>query len=144
MMEEDGFQPGLRFSFFDGVILIAGAVGGVWAWRFEWWLGLMIVCVVVHFFLFCNVFRIARVPELIWAGAFVLLAGSAIVFGRPAWWMVFAGGLVVSSILIFRETRKPCYHGVRWRRWNPGLEEWWRQRQAGTDQTRADDGWPPS
>ena len=98
-------------------------------WNVEWWLGVLIGFVVLHFFLFCNVFRIARRPELVWAGVFVLLAGLAIVFEMPAWWMVFGGGLLLSAILIALETRKPGYHGVGWRRWNPGLEEWWRKQR---------------
>ena len=126
---EARFAPGFRFSFFDGLILIAGAVGSVFGWNVEWWLGVLIGFVVLHFFLFCNVFRIARKPELVWAGVFVLLAGSAIVFEVPVWWMVFAGGLLLSTILIALETRKPGYHGVGWRRWNPGLEEWWRKQR---------------
>lgn len=132
MKEERKFQPGFRFSLIDGFILIAAASGARWAWKFEWWLGAMIAFVVLHFFLFCNVFRITRKSELLWAGIFVLLAGSAIAFEQPAWWAVFVGGLLLSAALIAMETRKPCYHGVAWRRWNPGLEEWWRNQGNGT------------
>ena len=38
------------------------------AWQTVWWLGFAIAYVVAHFFLFCNVFRIARRPELIMGG----------------------------------------------------------------------------
>jgi hypothetical protein len=130
MVKNAAFQPGFRFSIFDAVILAGGGIGTAMGWSVEWWLGVLVGFVVLHFFLFCNVFRVARGPELVWAGSFVLLAGSAIVFRVPDWWLVFTGGLVLSAFLIYRETRKPGYYGVGWRRFNPNLEEWWRKQRA--------------
>ncbi|CAK0748261.1 hypothetical protein CCP3SC1_1760005 [Gammaproteobacteria bacterium] len=40
---------------------------------YVWWAGLLIGLVLGHFFLFCNVFRVTRQTELIWAGAFITL-----------------------------------------------------------------------
>ena len=131
-MSTEKFQPGFRFSVLDAVILIAGGAGTVISWAQDWWRGVLVAFVVLHFFLFCNVFRIARKPELVWAGSVVLLAGSAILFQVLEWWLIFAGALSVSTMLIVRETRKPCYHGLGWRRFNPNLEQWWQEQRAKT------------
>ena len=124
-MNEARFRPGFRLSVFDGVILLAGLIGGLVAGRQAWWAGATVGFVVLHFFLFCNVFRIPRVPELIWAGVFLVLAGSTILFEVPGWGMTFGLSLVCSSALIWKATRRKDYHGVFWERRNPGLREWW-------------------
>lgn len=81
--------------------------------------------VVVHFFLFCNVFRISRRPELIWAAAFTLLAASTFFTGIPGWNLTVACSLLFTVVLITRETRKPYYHGIAWSKLNPNLRTWW-------------------
>jgi len=51
---------GLRFSILDGVVLVLAAVVTVGTWSTTvGWSG-MVLFVVLHFFLFCNVFRIRR------------------------------------------------------------------------------------
>ena len=89
------------------------------------WLGVVIAFVVSHFFLFCNVFRIARKPELIWAAVFTALTGSTVVTNKPGWIITFTSSFLVAVVLIYLETRKPHYHGIGWQRINPGLREWW-------------------
>lgn len=127
-MNEAHFRPGFRLSVFDGVILLAGLIGGLVVGRQAWWAGATVGFVVLHFFLFCNVFRIPRVPELIWATVFVLLAGSTILFEVPGWGMAFGLSLVCSAALIWRATKRQDYHGLLWERWNPGLREWWEEQ----------------
>ncbi len=125
------FQPGFRISFGDVAFLIiclGGAAYAAWATGLPW-TGFVVAFVVLHFFLFCNVFRIARVPELIWGGIFAALAGSTIVFGKPGWLATSLISLALTVFLLVRETRQPHYHGVGWQRWNPKLPEWWRSRR---------------
>ena len=96
-----------------------------------WWWGYIIAFPVLHFFLFCNVFRIARTLELAWAAAFVGLAGGTILEGVPGWTATTVASLVLTVVVIALEMGRPSYHGVLWRRINPNLPDWWRSRNGG-------------
>jgi len=121
------FKPGFRISIIEGMILCAGIVGGSLLGKYIWWAGFAVAFVVLHFFLFCNVFRIRRSPELIWAGVFLLLSGSTILTGLPGWVAAILGSIALSSYFIWRESKDPSYHGVCWERWNPDLRSWWNE-----------------
>lgn len=123
------FKPGFRLSLFDVVVLLVGMIGAFILGAQVWWLGVVIGFVVGHFFLFCNVFRIARKPELIWVAVFTGLTASTIFSGKPDWIFTFVSSFLVALILIYRETKKPHYHGIGWQRFNPGLREWWESQQ---------------
>lgn len=127
---EPEFRPGFRFSKFDGAVLGVGAVLAIGIVGFGQPLAAGVVAFVLgHFFLFCNVFRIARTPELIWAVAFFALATAAMLSDRPlfAWSLAFGLSIGIAAILITRETRQPHYHGIGWQRINPRLQDWWNQ-----------------
>lgn len=47
-----------------------------------WWLPGMVV---IHFFLFCNVFKVPRKLELLWAAAFLINTGVWLAVGRFDW-----------------------------------------------------------
>lgn len=133
------FEPGFRISVGDGLILLAGGLAAGWAGSRLPVAGLLVGFVVGHFFLFCNVFRISRRPELIWAAVFSLSAALTLMTGIPGWQVTFAGSMVLAGILIAIEMRKPSYHGVGWKRINPNLREWWdRRRPARPDERRGD------
>jgi FtsH-binding integral membrane protein len=127
------FAPGFRLSFFDVIVLLAGA----WAsWHFSreiWWLGAVIGFVVGHFFLFCNVIRLSRGAELVWAFAFVVLGGATIATVYPGWTATFLASLMLTLVLIVRETRKPYYHGIFWQHVNPNLRAWWEAHRRGQE-----------
>jgi hypothetical protein len=129
------FRPGYRISVLDLGVLLLGAIGAYFACQVIWWIGFGIAFVVSHFFLFCNVFRISRPPELIWAACFVLLAGSTIVANVPGWTGTIVASLVLTVLLILLEIRKPSYHAVCWRQWNPKLPEWWESHFLKTSAT---------
>src|SRR3954451_5478253 len=79
---------GLRFSMLDACAL--AALGTVAAVLYSldnslWW---VVVMVGVHFFLFCNVFRVLRRRELIWAAIFISNVGMWLLLGRLAWFNV--------------------------------------------------------
>ncbi len=128
-MNSRKFAPGFRLSVVDVTVLIAGAGLTMALMKPLGWSALAVLFVVLHFFLFCNVFRISRPPELIWAGVFVALAFPTILYGVPGWLPTVVICLGLSAGLIIRETRKPSYHGIGWQRLNPGLREWWEKRQ---------------
>jgi hypothetical protein len=124
------FAPGFRLSKLDLFVLIVGAVAAVVLGLQTWWLGFVIAFTVLHFFLFCNVFRIARSLELAWAAAFVGLSAGTIVAGVPGWPITVAATLVVTVVVIALEAAKPSYHGIWWSRINPKLPDWWAARRS--------------
>jgi hypothetical protein len=130
-MTASSFKPGFRISATDTFVLVAGVVGSVLGAQVEWWMGLVIGFVVGHFFLFCNVFRVARPLELSWAALFVALAGSTITMEAPGWQVTFATSLVATLLVIVVQMHKPSYHGAGWQLINPELPQWWERRQAG-------------
>lgn len=122
------FRPGFRLSFFDVIILLIGTIASYVMALQIWWSGAVISFAVFHFFLFCNVFRIRRKPELIWASVFVVLAGLTIFTEfSGGWWITFVVSVGVTVFLLRSEIGKPYYHGVLWKRWNPDLPEWWEK-----------------
>jgi hypothetical protein len=124
------FAPGFRISLLDAVVLIGGIIGAFVISSYAWWAGMVIGFVVGHFFLFCNVFRIARKPELIWAAVFIVLIGATVLTGMPGWIVAFSVSFIVAVLLIYLEMQKCSYHGIFWSKINPGLREWWEELQS--------------
>jgi uncharacterized protein YqgC (DUF456 family) len=90
--------------------------------------GFVLAFVLAHFFLFCNVIRMAPSLELIWAAVFVVLAAATIAFETPGWLVTALVSLFVTTAVVVVEMRKPSYHGVGWQRINPALPAWWATR----------------
>jgi hypothetical protein len=65
-----------------------------------------------HFFLFCNVFRVVRRRELIWAGLYVVNAGFWLALNRLDWFNVLACQLPISAGVIAWELKASRYHGI--------------------------------
>ena len=117
-------------SFRDLLVLAVGVIGVIALGPHMPLASLVIALVVGHFFLFCNVFRIPRALELIWAAAFVALIAARIEVGSPSWPFALIAIAVVTSLVITLEMRRPSYHGVGWRRINPELRTWWDRQTA--------------
>lgn len=107
---------GFRMSVVDGVILVVG-LGATWPlWSVIGPFALLVPYVVLHFFLFCNVFRIRRGSELVWA--FLLLiqfAGALLSFAflaETTWWVMVAVQTAATVVILVIEVRHPGYHGV--------------------------------
>jgi len=123
-------RPGCRCSRGDLFVLLVALVVTVAAHRtFEAW-SLFVPLVVGHFFLFCNVFRIRRRYELIWAALLILNAGAWLLSGHftPDNW-ASAGWLLliqtpVTIALIVAEMRSGAYHGLGWQTINPQAANW--------------------
>ncbi|HKS16915.1 MAG TPA: hypothetical protein VJU16_06355 [Planctomycetota bacterium] len=123
-MNERLFAPGFRLSAFDVLILVGGTGAAIALATVHLWTGLAVGFVVAHFFLFCNVLRMSRRLELIWAAVFTALAvGAGLAW--LSWKFVFPISLAVTLVLAVTELRLPSYHGVGWKRINPRLPEWW-------------------
>ena len=103
---------GFRFSRVDAVVLLTAA-GLTWAlWRYVGQFALLVPVTLFHFFLFCNVFRVRRSAELLWAGAFVVNFAMWALSGSFSWWAVLGAQLPVTLAIVVVEVRHPRYHGV--------------------------------
>ncbi len=115
---------GFRFSLADAVAIAVFAGVAVVFRHWDnplWW---MLAIAAGHFFLFCNVFRIIRRRELIWAGLFILNIGLWMWFGAMTWPRVLACQLPLTAGLIFADLRAPGYHGIFANRLNPKLNDY--------------------
>jgi hypothetical protein len=108
----------------DGIILFVGCICAADIGAVAPWFGIAIAFVIVHFFVFCNVFRMGRRPELAWAVVFVALAALNTLTNSSKWPVVLTASFAFTVILIGLEIHKPSYHGVLWRRFNPNLPQW--------------------
>jgi hypothetical protein len=129
-MKQSTFAPGFRLSLADGFVLLGGVTAIIILSKIVLWWGFVLGFVLGHFFLFCNVVRMARPFELLWSGIFVVLAGATVVLGTPGWLVTALLSLVVTGIVVVVKIRKPSYHGVGWKWINPGLPAWWESRIA--------------
>ncbi|XOF34073.1 MAG: hypothetical protein ACL93V_01885 [Candidatus Electrothrix sp. YB6] len=121
MTNSPEFRPGFRLSAVDIIVLILGAVWSILLHGMDNPLGLLIFFTFAHFFLFCNVLRMRRSFELIWAALFLLAAGSSLFFRVPGWPGTIVIMLGITVILAILQMRQPSYHGVFWKRINPDL-----------------------
>lgn len=112
------------------MVLVAGAVGTAMAWRVDPWLGTAVLLPVAMFFVFCNVVRMVRRLELVWAAAYVAAVLARQGIGWPSWSWLVAGSVVIAVGLVVLQLRRPDYHGVGWRHCNPQLPAWWAEHAA--------------
>jgi len=129
-MQKKPFAPGFRLSVVDLIILVIGAVAALALFSMVWWWGFVVGFALAHFFLFCNVVRMARPLELAWSSVFVALAAATVALDAPGWLATTCVSLLVTVVVVLLEVRKPSYHGVGWRRINPGLPTWWAAQTA--------------
>lgn len=130
------FNPGFRLSVTDVIVLFIGAAASLALAMVDGWIAVAVAFVVVHFFLFCNVLRMSRPLELIWAGTFAALAMMVVTFNTLSWPTVFAACATLTIVLAVIESRRPSYHGVGWRRINPKLPQWWEAQQTNASQRK--------
>ena len=131
-MTTSTFRPGFRLSAVDVAVIVAGLIGAFFAAQVQWWMGAVIMFVVGHFFLFCNVLRAARPLELGWAGCFLALAIATMTSGKPAWPVTFAVSSLATLVVLMLQLRSVSYHGVGWQRINPKLPQWWETHGSGS------------
>jgi len=127
-----GFQPGMKFSAGDALMLAAAAAFAWWVQaRNGLWLSKVVGFVVGNFFLFCNLFRLSRSLELLWTAVFLILAAVRLRTGLIEWSTIYWTTGALTALLVVVEMRKASYHGVGWKTINPGLREWWLKQKAG-------------
>ena len=129
-MHKNEFKPGFRLSILDIIVLIVGILG-VWYFReISPEFSSVILFVVCHFFYFCNITRMSRIPELVWATCFVLIYGAGVFYGMVTVNEAFIISIIVTLVLTFLEIRKPSYHGIFWLKINPNLKVWFENRST--------------
>ena len=124
------FKPGFRLSKTDIVVLIIGSIATIIFYPIMPDFSFIVLFVVLHFFLFCNVVRMSRIPELIWASSFIIMAGGSLLYGIPDLKTVFIIALTMTSTLEVLETMKPWYHGIFWEKINPKLPDWFARKHS--------------
>ena len=103
---------GFRFSVTDGVAVLLCVVATYVLWPAIGPFSLLLPYVLGHFFLFCNVFRVRRRPEVIWAAIFVVNFAVWVLVGGVGISGPFLTQLPVTVVLVALECRQPTYHGV--------------------------------
>jgi hypothetical protein len=127
---DPGFRPGFRFAATDAVVLLVAAAAAAMAWRIEPAIGIAVLMPVAMFFVFCNVVRMVRRLELVWAFAYAAACVGRIQWGWPAWPWIVGGSLGLAMILVGLQLRRVDYHGIAWQRVNPSLPAWWAEHVA--------------
>jgi hypothetical protein len=135
--EAPPFAPGVRLSSVDVIVLVIGTIAAAALALMTWWWGFVVGFVLVHFFLFCNVFRIARSSELVWAAIFVGCVTETILAETPGWIITAVLSLLVTVAVLIVEMRKPSYHGLAWERINPELPVWWQTHGHASDSAKS-------
>jgi hypothetical protein len=103
---------GFRFSATDGVAIVLCALL-TWGTRsFLGELALLFPVVLGHFFLFCNVFRIPRRPELLWSALFIVNVTALTSADLFAWSRVLLAQSPVTVTFIALTVFGKDYHGV--------------------------------
>lgn len=119
---------GFRFSVLDAVVLLL-AVPATWLlWPRIGSMAGVIPLAIGHFFLFCNVFRIHRTKELIWAAICVANVSTWAALDTIWWSGILAVQLPATTIVIVMEMRGPWYHGILARRINARLDDYLASR----------------
>ena len=108
--------PGFRLSQRDVLVITVCILATVWLWDRVGELSLLMLGVLGHFFLFCNVFRVRTRYELVWAATFLLNAIAWQLAGDLSWQRVLGSQLVITFTVIAAELGSPRYHGIgcRW------------------------------
>ena len=119
---------GFRF-FRTDIGVLAGLAGlTVWFLRAVPELAWLPPLVGGHFFLFCNVVRLCRRLELLWAAVFLLNVAAWAARGDLRLLPILLGQFPVTVVLVAWEIRQPRYHGVWADRLNPRLGDYLRSR----------------
>jgi len=116
----------------DLAFLAAAALSCLGLWKTQGDLGfalaVLIGFVVLHFFLFCNVFRIPRKLELIWAGLFVLVMAGGILHSGFVLIALLPIQLIITCVCIVVAMRRQDYHGIFADRMNAELDGYLARR----------------
>ncbi|WP_425396609.1 hypothetical protein [Aeoliella sp.] len=115
---------GFRLSKSDVAVLLVTVALTALFWNATAGYTFLGLLVVLHFFLFCNIFRIPRKPELIWAACFVAICVACVLLNRMTPLNVTLAVLPVTLAILLWSIRLPTYHGIFAKRINPRLDDY--------------------
>ncbi len=130
--------PGFRFSLRDAIVLALFALATWWLRQPLGDLAILPAMVILHFFLFCNVFRVRTQFELAWGLTFILNAAGWQLAHRFEPWALAASQLGITALVIGAELRSPIYRGIlheqiKRRTGSRGLSELSTRRDSSAD-----------
>jgi hypothetical protein len=103
---------GVRLSLSDVFVIVLGIVTSVFLKKHNielWWI---VPVVLIHFFLFCNVFLLWRRWELIWAAFFVLNVGTHLYLKKTGLVTPLLIQAPITLYFIIRQINSPFYKGL--------------------------------
>ena len=115
---------GFQFFATDAAAIIAFTGLAIVFWHFGSPLAWILLITAAHFFLFCNVFRIIRRRELVWAATFIINISLWTWLGKLSITPVLLCQLPITTILILMDLRSSTYHGIFANRLNPSLNKY--------------------
>ena len=122
-------RGGFRMSAADAAVLIVGTAATLIGRRHLGDLWPLPLLLLLHFFLFCNVFRVRRRWELMWAAVFVLnVLAWQVAVGRIFWAGVLLAQTPVTLAVISAQVSSGWYHGIGFARLPARFSEKWRGR----------------
>jgi len=123
-MSEPHRTWGFRLSLLDLLVLAVAAPATWLLWPVVGPIAGCVPLAVGHFFLFCNVFRITRWKELLWAAVCLVNVAAWAAADALSWPGILAVQTPLTVLLLWSETRTARYHGAWARRLNPRLEDY--------------------
>ncbi|MDY6853958.1 MAG: hypothetical protein SWO11_04505 [Thermodesulfobacteriota bacterium] len=117
------FKPGFRISVFDVIFIFIILAFSTYFATYDLFLSVMIFIPPFQFFFFCNLFRVQRKREIIWAVQYALIA-AYLYHVYPNVYLLFSISSLVGAGMILYEIKDPGYHGIFWTTLNPDLKEW--------------------
>lgn len=108
----DHHPPGFRFSLNDALVLLVSGIVAVLLWKPLPHLSVLLLFVIGHFFLFCNVFRVRRNYEYLWGAVFVVNATLWLLLKPEGFHWALLAQLPVTVAVIVAEMRSDRYHGI--------------------------------
>jgi len=124
------FNPGFRISLLDMGVLIMSLSLAFFMAYYDKLYAIMILYVVGHFFLFCNIIRISRKPEFIWAVFFIGLNFLHYLYAIPSYPVLLVIMSCLTLLLVILEIKSPAYHGILWEKLNPNLPHWYQNLRS--------------
>lgn len=127
LFEKNPPFAGFRISATDGIVLVGGLLGCYALYAVSYDVTVILATVILHFFLFCNIFRVHRNLELMWGGIFVLntLCWALLTTtGEIPWFSILASQSLITSTIIGFTISSSRYHGILWKKFNPTLTGW--------------------
>ncbi len=126
------FNPGFRLSLTDIIFIIVAITIDIVAAFYSIPVAVILFLPVVQFFLFCNVFRVRRTPEILWCLLYMITVGIYLVYDLNLY-IPLGSGLLIGAVFIIFEMRHPSYHGILWKHINPDLPAWFNSTQLLTN-----------